>query len=121
MNNKPIYNLILAMFLVFGILAPKISPVISMVFGSDTRTIVICTGDGLQKITLDENGDPVSEGEVISDLCLQVSSAEINLTPFWQISRAIYAFTSSHILAPQHFHTIHANARISPVRAPPAV
>ncbi len=121
MTKAPFYNLLLTTFLIFGILTPKISPVLSMVFGSDARTIVICTGDGLQRITLDDSGNPVSEGEVISDLCLQVSAAEINTTPFWQVSRAIYAFTSSHIQSAQSFHTIHANARISPVRAPPVV
>lgn len=48
-----------ALFVTLGILAPQSAGVVAALGLADGRVLVICTGDGLRTLRIDENGVPV--------------------------------------------------------------
>ncbi len=121
MNLRLARQILLTFLLVFAMLGPKVSAVGYALSSSQLRTIIICTGDGLREITLNENGDPVSESDVISDLCVQISLEAGSGDP----ANLLVAFrppaTPISIVAGQIRPSRPFAIRLTPARAPPVV
>ncbi|MEG3661620.1 DUF2946 family protein [Celeribacter halophilus] len=62
-------RIFLLLGVMLGIVGPKSSALMAQLGLINARTIVICTGDGLQTITLDANGNPVEHQETRSQPC----------------------------------------------------
>lgn len=88
MNLPVTRHILLTALIVFSMLGPKLSAAGSQLLGLNNQTIIICTGDGLREIILNSEGNPASESEVLSDLCVQSSleagpiAAAMQLVPF---------------------------------------
>ena len=118
---RGVSQIMLSALLVLAMLGPKVSAVGHAIGGSQTRTIIICTGDGLREITLDKNGEPISESGIISDLCVQVSleaggADPTNLLVPFRPPVIPIAMVAGQIRPSRPF----AN-RLKPARAPPVV
>lgn len=120
MKLRSIHNVLIFTLLILGILLPKIGTAVSLALASSGQSIVICTGDGLQQITIDENGNPVSSGEIHSDVCYQTTESE---TEFSTV-RFETSINFSLILKVHDAHSVNELAKLeyktSP-RAPPVV
>lgn len=116
-----VQRIIVSAVLIFAILWPRLNYAITDILGGGPRTIVICSGDGLKRIALDQNGYPVSEGETVSDKCLNILAA-VAFPPedpdFTRIAR-VFA-----LALPEAAHCPPTSAfarRANPPRAPPVV
>lgn len=121
MNLRGAHNFLLTMLLVFGILGPKIATVVSLSIAQPGQTIVICTGDGLQEITLDNDGKPVSSGKVLSDLCVQANTDRVDYAAIWNITRINRLIIATLVLPEQSTPVFDRITRLTPVRAPPVI
>ena len=121
MNLRYVTQIMLSALLVLAMLGPKVSAVGHAVGGSQTRTIIICTGDGMREITLGENGEPISESGIISDLCVQVSLEASGADP----ANILVPFRPPVIPIAMVAGQIRPNRpfaiRLTPARAPPVV
>ncbi len=113
-------RLVLMLVLCLGILLPKVSAAITLALPGLFRTIVICTGDSLQTITLGPDGSPVEMSQGDDQHCtLMADPADQRPADgFWQ------ALARSHrVLLPAALPTLPdwRHAHSMPTRAPPVL
>ncbi|NIY80234.1 MAG: hypothetical protein HWE33_12485 [Rhodobacteraceae bacterium] len=75
-------RLFLFLALMLGIVGPKSSALLAQLGLIHTQVIVICTGDGLQTITLDADGNPIEHEDAKSQPCplCHVTSTVVGMT-----------------------------------------
>ncbi|PHZ84959.1 hypothetical protein [Paremcibacter congregatus] len=91
---------------------------------ASTLSVVICTPQGLRRITLDENGEPVDSNDDVSGNCvhclpchkgaLQAISTENGLSPVVILASYRFSFDTGAALPPTS-----SRNRACPPRAPP--
>ncbi|MDB6176001.1 hypothetical protein PAF17_00590 [Paracoccus sp. Z330] len=97
-----IVQLTLILGVILGLLLPKTSAALSELGLINSRTVVICTGAGLQEITLSEAGEPVQPSASDHDAdCLLVHGLD-RLTPpeppVWvALAMALQPMTMAHL------------------------
>lgn len=103
-----------------GIVGPKSSALMAELGLIDARVIVICTGNGLETITLDENGNPIQGGPERHEPCPLIDAVD---TPSLVASAA--PFASLPALAdyprPEEVSGLQAAAVLPHPRAPPLI
>lgn len=72
--SRPPIRLLLVLLTILGLLMPRISGAVASV-SPGVRTIVICTGQGMVTLQLDENGNPVPVA-ASSDHCVLTNAAD---------------------------------------------
>jgi hypothetical protein len=104
------------LLVVLSILAPMGGAAMGQLFG-DARMIVICTGDGLQTLTLDANGTPIKSTES-AEICALVHA---NDTAQGATPTGLSTAEFSALARPdaQHIAPPAAPALLSLPRAPP--
>ena len=65
----------LILFLMLALVLPQVSAAIALTGITDMRVMVICTGDGLQRITVDETGAPTQLAE-LDERCVLLHAAD---------------------------------------------
>lgn len=73
-------HILLVLCLMLGVVAPKASAALASLGLSRGDIIVICTGEGLRTIRLDETGKPV-EMTSTPDHCLLVHALDVPILP----------------------------------------
>ena len=58
-----------------SLVAPKATAALAWILPGSFQSVVICTGTGVSVITLDANGTPVDDTEIVTDHCLQGEAA----------------------------------------------
>ncbi|EYD72210.1 hypothetical protein [Limimaricola hongkongensis] len=69
-----ILQLLVLIGVVLGVTLPQSSAALSAIRLIDARTVVICTGHGIEAITLDADGNPVEAGAKLPHHCLLVDA-----------------------------------------------
>ena len=121
MTIKTPYRILLSALLIFSILWPRINYAVTELFSGGFDTIVICNGEGLQRITVNSDGQPVSQDTVVLDKCVNVLAAVPFPSLDWTFERRLLVVDRVIARPAQRPATLHFNAAISPVRAPPVV
>lgn len=67
---------LVALLVMLGILAPQGAGLLAATGLADGRVMVICTGDGLRTLRIDDDGKPVEISES-ADFCALVHAADI--------------------------------------------
>lgn len=121
MNRRLTHSFFLSVLLIVSLLAPKLLAAGYASANWPNQTIVICTGDGLRLITLDQDGTPISEGEQLSDLCIQVSHDPCQIGSALALKRLSIPVKATATLPDQIDLAAPNNLKTAPVRAPPFV
>lgn len=110
-------HILLALCLMLGVIAPKASAALASLGLSRGDVIVICTGEGLRTIRLDDTGKPV-ELTKAPELCLLSHALDMTVLPPIPVRR-----TTWHIIATGWAARAIASTRLAVqnhCRAPPA-
>lgn len=113
-------RLVLMLVLCLGILLPKVSAVVTLALPGLFQTIVICTGDSLQTITLGPDGSPVemTQGDDPHCTLLADLAGQSPADGFWRVLARSHRVLLPVILRPlpdrRHAHSM-------PTRAPPVL
>jgi hypothetical protein len=62
---------LMVLCLSLSLVAPKASAALAWMLPDSFQSVVICTGYGISVVTLDANGTPVDDTEIVTDHCLQ--------------------------------------------------
>lgn len=115
-----IIQLVLILGVVLGLVLPKTSAAMAQLGLIESRTVLICTGFGLQTITLQEDGQPAdqnaSEHDAPCTLVHALDRVALAETPVWiALSRAYRPTQLSHLWNATYLPATHL------ARAPPRV
>ncbi len=86
-------HILLALCLTLGIVAPKASAALASLGMSRSDIVVICTGEGLRSIRLDETGEPVELSET-PEHCLLIHALDIAVPPPAPACEATWSFVA---------------------------
>lgn len=100
---------LLVLAVILGIALPQVSAALAGLGLTDSRLLVICTGDGLRTIRIDENGEPVEVSHDI-EICALVHAADTSKTIAADESERRLLFHSGQV---QHVSLVPAEHNIS--------
>jgi hypothetical protein len=110
---------LLILCLCITLVAPKATAIVAWVMPGSFQTIIICTGNSVVLLTMDANGTPIDDTEIVTDHCTQ---ADANITvasylpPWTQASFDVFR-TDALMRAPHA--GLPPELRNRPSRAPP--
>lgn len=113
-----ILRLVLLLGVILGVVLPKTSAALADLGLTASRTVVICTGHGLQEIALDADGAPPTQGASHDEApCLLVHALDGSspaAVPVWvALAREFRPAGTTHLWSGDY----HASTRFA--RAPP--
>ncbi|SFB04132.1 hypothetical protein SAMN05421688_2456 [Poseidonocella pacifica] len=75
-GSMRIFRFLCLIAVILGITLPQTSAALSAMAAPGAMTIVICTGNGLETLTLDDVGNPVEQAEKSAHHCLLMHAAD---------------------------------------------
>jgi len=105
---------------ILGIVGPKSSALMAELGLIDASFVVICTGDGVERISLDGDGNPVEHSDDTTAPCPLVHAVDGPLgVPFAQALPSRFAL--AHYPRPSQVHGLVTPHSVRFARAPPRV
>ena len=92
---RPVTRTILLIATILGILLPQGSAFLASMGLAKGQLIVICTGDGMRTIRLDDHGNPVETGEE-SEFCALTHAAQTSMRPVLTEANIRFLFTAGN-------------------------